>query len=635
MSVLERVRFFDTCASACAQGHARGGRGVAVVRGRGGSVARGMDRAGSPSGAVRGMDRAGSPSGAVRGMDRAGSPSGAAGRGGAESPLRGHGLGRGVAVVRGRGASVGVKPGRAGSIVRERASAKAREKSCEQAGNSVPAAAAAAAVAAVETPGPSTAGSQEVSSTSGAVNRVRQVRRRNSQRLSARLQDRVGFFQNVGMLLVPKVDEHCAHGVRRVGFSESTRHSVSHSINSQLDSQIRKNRSLVDVIISDSSAPTHGTLDDKRVSSGLLQSKDLKFKLVPHEARVRQGGFGMVQFFDLRWSDPHTDRVVAVRQAALKIPFLVKFRDSPVRLDHLETVLRREERFYKKLRHPNVVHVFFSLERVHTFIEDDHEVVAYGMFMELADKDNLTTFVAQQMLSPHDRLGLAEDMMHGLVYLHQVGLIHNDLKPENVLIFSSESPKRYTAKLADLGTSFYCEDGYLSFNKSDFDENVSKNAQYSMYTAPERMVDGIPQRSSDIYSIGLVLYFLFSLQRPFGKVGHAPLVPSDYADLRDYGRLLREHVLTHSPDLSQVHSALRLNTASCEKIDNIIAPALSRDPSRRPTAVRLLSRLQNLRQVLSIDASAYPTEPVYDPPNTPPPSVGSIGTTTTGYVFSS
>lgn len=86
------------------------------------------------------------------------------------------------------------------------------------------------------------------------------------------------------------------------------------------------------------------------------------------------------------------------------------------------------------------------------------------LVLEYADQGTMADFLAQSDLSLETRTKLCLDVARGLEVIHESGIIHGDLKMDNVLVFTNKSAKsgsvdRYTAKLADFGTSLVGEDG--------------------------------------------------------------------------------------------------------------------------------------------------------------------------------
>ncbi|MEO1131073.1 MAG: serine/threonine-protein kinase [Cyanobacteria bacterium J06639_1] len=157
----------------------------------------------------------------------------------------------------------------------------------------------------------------------------------------------------------------------------------------------------------------------------------------------------------------------------------------------------REFSFLVTLRHPNIVacraiaHVPAGRQMVMDYCEG-------GTLRDLLDGD--------VPLSLKQRLALVADMLAGLAHAHANGIVHCDLKPENVLL--NVTPTGWTARLSDFGLArFSRELGGQSTTETG-------DSGSPAYMAPERFY-GEFSAASDIYAIGVMLYELICGDRPF------------------------------------------------------------------------------------------------------------------------
>lgn len=146
-------------------------------------------------------------------------------------------------------------------------------------------------------------------------------------------------------------------------------------------------------------------------------------------------------------------------------------------------LFRKEFEMSVELEHPNIVHYF-------TYDEDEQ-----GAFirMEYIDGDRLEAFVAQHpdyFKNKHNRQLFLDELFSALSYLHDKGMLHLDLKPDNILITN----KGHHVKLVDLG--FGWSQGYLHDLGFTHD-----------YCAPEQLAAKIEQigPATDIYAVGKIL----------------------------------------------------------------------------------------------------------------------------------
>jgi len=158
--------------------------------------------------------------------------------------------------------------------------------------------------------------------------------------------------------------------------------------------------------------------------------------------------------------------------------FIIKTvkEDSSVYSD----LIRREYELSIAISHPSIVSVF-------TFEEDTP--VGPGIVMEYIDGCTLTEFLAQNP-SKKLRQRLVEQLLDAVAYLHQRGIIHNDLKPDNILISRVDN----TLKIIDFGLSD--NDAYFLY------KGLGCTPQYA---SPELREHKQTDCRSDIYSLGLLM----------------------------------------------------------------------------------------------------------------------------------
>jgi NIMA (never in mitosis gene a)-related kinase len=159
--------------------------------------------------------------------------------------------------------------------------------------------------------------------------------------------------------------------------------------------------------------------------------------------------------------------------------------------------VEREIENWKNLDHVNIVkfyEYFYSNDKLYIIIE----------YIEGGD---LCSFVQmrkqqQQHFTEEQVLYLFRQMVSALYYLHNQKIIHRDIKPENIFL-----TKDYVIKLGDFGTSVVVNTIYSN-------QTITGTPAY---VSPE-MMKGIQYSfSTDIWSLGCVLYELMTFQQPFGS----------------------------------------------------------------------------------------------------------------------
>ncbi len=164
---------------------------------------------------------------------------------------------------------------------------------------------------------------------------------------------------------------------------------------------------------------------------------------------------------------------------------------------HLERDAGRRERFLGEVRlarqiaHPGVCRVFDVGE-----VDGQHY-----LSMEYVDGEDLASLLRRIGRLPGDKaLQIARQLCAGLAAAHDQGILHRDLKPSNVMIDG-----RGRARITDFGLAALAE-GVTG---------AELRAGTPGYMAPEQMAGRSVSVRSDLYSLGLVLYELFTGARPF------------------------------------------------------------------------------------------------------------------------
>jgi serine/threonine-protein kinase len=222
----------------------------------------------------------------------------------------------------------------------------------------------------------------------------------------------------------------------------------------------------------------------------------------------------------------------------------------------------REARAAARLNHPNVVSVFDQGE------EDGTVFLA----MEYVPGHTLRDVIRKESpMVPARALAILEPVVSALAAAHRAGLIHRDVKPENVLI--ADEPNGGRVKVADFGLA----------------KAVSADTQHTAtggvligtvsYLAPELVVDGRSDARADVYAVGVVLFELLTGSKP--HEGESPI------------QVAYKHVHEDVPPPSTVVPGIPAY------VDALVARAASRDRSQRPAdAGVLLHQIHRVTQAL-------------------------------------
>jgi len=243
------------------------------------------------------------------------------------------------------------------------------------------------------------------------------------------------------------------------------------------------------------------------------------------------------------------------RNVALKI-----MRDDLSRDESFVQRFRREARSAAILSHPNVVAVYDQGE------DDGHVFLA----MELVNGLTLRQVMhSEGPLSPRAALDILDPVLQALGAAHSAGLIHRDVKPENVILREDGM-----VKVADFGlaraittTTSTAETGLLLGTVA--------------YLSPEQVERGIADARSDVYAAGLLLFEMLTGAKAF--TGDSPI------------HVAYQHVHHDVPLPSSL-----VDTVPVE-LDHLVARASARDPEERPgDANEFLAEMRQSRRALSV-----------------------------------
>ncbi len=242
------------------------------------------------------------------------------------------------------------------------------------------------------------------------------------------------------------------------------------------------------------------------------------------------------------------------REVALKV-----MRPHLVHDETFVTRFRREARSAASLSHPNVVAVYDQGE-------DDGEVF---LAMEYVPGLTLREVLRDEgTLSPRAALDVLEAVLQALAEAHAKGLIHRDVKPENVIINDNG-----TVKVADFGLARAVSSQTMTSSSGVLLGTVA-------YLSPEQVERGVADARSDVYAAGLMLFEMLTGTKAF--TGETPI------------HVAYQHVHGGVPVPSERVAGLP------PSLDDLVAVATARDPDERPTdAGDFLALLRRTRASLS------------------------------------
>ncbi|MEO8518262.1 MAG: Stk1 family PASTA domain-containing Ser/Thr kinase [Dermatophilaceae bacterium] len=242
------------------------------------------------------------------------------------------------------------------------------------------------------------------------------------------------------------------------------------------------------------------------------------------------------------------------RKVALKV-----MRPDLAKDESFVSRFRREARSAAKLSHPNVVAVYDQGE-------DDGSVF---LTMELVNGLTLRQVMqAEGPLTPRAALDIIDPVLQALGAAHSAGLVHRDVKPENVILRDDG-----TVKVADFGLARAIATGTSTAQTGVLLGTVA-------YLSPEQVERGVADARSDVYAAGLLLFEMLAGSKAF--LGDSPI------------HVAYQHVHSEVPAPSS-----RVSTVPAV-LDALVARASAREPDDRPRdANEMLTELRRSRSMLS------------------------------------
>jgi serine/threonine-protein kinase len=298
------------------------------------------------------------------------------------------------------------------------------------------------------------------------------------------------------------------------------------------------------------------TRDDTAMAEPTLLSNRYQI-----EGRLGSGGMAVVY----RARDLMLERTVAVKILREDYSSDAAFKER----------FHQEAKAAANLSHPSIVTIHdFGLDAGRLFI-----------VMEYVPGTDLKTILQSRgRFSVEEALPLIIQACAGIGYAHRAGLVHCDIKPQNMLVTPDQR-----LKVTDFGIAR----ALASIKPDEYSSIVWGSPQYF---APEQAAGTAPSPGSDVYSLGVVMYEMLT--------GRLPFIADNAIELS------RQHRILPPPPMRQ------FNPAIPPTLEQIVMKVLSKEPSARYRTADQLGRV-----LMTFNRNSYPPVPGVVPASPQPPAV--------------
>ncbi len=235
----------------------------------------------------------------------------------------------------------------------------------------------------------------------------------------------------------------------------------------------------------------------------------------------------------------------------------------------------------KLLRHPNV------LSAQEFIIEDETPILSFPLYESCLEKEIIRRKIEYleknidnpSFFSNEDIFDIVRQVAEGLAYLHENNIIHNDIKPANI-VFRKTDEGQVQCSIIDFGISLNLK----NYTKNAYHKEIA-SSKTVVYAAPEKLNGVNTEPKSDIFSLGMVIYELAGGKNKSITAGDIVVKG---------GHIILENRATKDP------------------IQMLISACLKKDPQMRPDAKTLSYMIVSFQKSNNTKYLKYPKKSIFD-----------------------
>ncbi|ELP84403.1 serine/threonine protein kinase HT1, putative [Entamoeba invadens IP1] len=215
-----------------------------------------------------------------------------------------------------------------------------------------------------------------------------------------------------------------------------------------------------------------------KITAQTKNSTRLDYDEIIEEKKLGEGSFGIV------YQGTYRGNVVAIKK-------MKQITNETNKLSEFE----KEVEMLDKFRSEYIVHFYGA-------VLIPNKICMVTEFAHFGSLQDLILNVNNEQIKMNMRLKMILDASEGILYLHENGILHRDIKPDNILVFSLDLNDKANAKLTDFGSA-------RNINLLMTNMTFTKGIGTPKYMAPE-ILEGLKYtKSSDVFSFGITMYEVF------------------------------------------------------------------------------------------------------------------------------